>query len=117
MILTQSPSPLTKMLFFPLLFLAVTSIAVPCLAWLRYRLRQEDEPGVVLRQGIWAGLYASLCAGLQLVRMLDVLVAGVLAAIFVLLEIFLLRRPVRLYQLWYKQAMRRRKSSKGRRKR
>ncbi len=115
-ILTQSPSPLTKALFFPLLFLAVASVIIPCLVWLRRRLGQEDEPGVVLRQGAWAGLYVSLCAGLQLARLLDAIVALVLAAIFVLLEMFLLQRPERIRRLWYDRTARSRKSRSGKKK-
>lgn len=116
-ILTQSPSALTEALFFPLLFLAVASVTVPGLAWLRGRLGQEDEPAVVLRQGVWFGLGASICAGLQLVRMLDAAIVMVLAAFFALLEIFLLQRPERWQGLWYKQTMRRRSSRSKKRKR
>lgn len=114
-VLTQSPSSLTKALFFPLLFLAVVSVATFCLAWLRRQLGKDDEPGVVLRQGIWAGLYVSLCAGLQLTRVLDPMVALVLAVFFVLLEVFLLQRPERWRQLWYKQTVKRRKRRRRKR--
>jgi len=112
-ILTQSPSALTEALFFPLLFLAVASLTVPGLTWLRSRLGKEDEPGVVLRQGVWFGLGASICAGLQLARMLDVAIVAVLAAFFALLEFFLLERPERWQSIWYKQTMRRRDSRSG----
>jgi hypothetical protein len=108
-ILTQSPTSLTKALFFPLLFLAVASVIIPCLVWLRRRLGQEDEPGVVLRQGAWAGLYVSLCAGLQVARLLDAIVALVLAAIF--------QRPERIRRLWYNRTARSHKSRSGKKKR
>ncbi|MDH7487043.1 MAG: hypothetical protein QHJ81_12295 [Anaerolineae bacterium] len=109
-VLTQSPSALTEALFFPLLFLAVASVTVPGLAWLRHRLGKEDEPGVVLRQGIWFGLAASICAGLQLARMLDAAIVAVVVAFFALLEVFLLERPERWRSLWYEQIIRRRDS-------
>ena len=116
-VLTQSPSTLTKALLFPLLFLAAASVATPCLIWLRRRWDKEEEAGVVLRQGAWFGLYVSLCAGLQMARVLDATVALVLGAIFILLELFLLQRPERLHELWYRRVKRKHKSSRKRRKR
>jgi len=110
MVMTQSPSTVTKALFFPLLFLAVASVVIPCLAWLYGRMGHEDEPAAVLRQGGWAGLYVSLVAGLQMARLLDAIVAVVMAAIFVLLEVFLLQRPERVYRIWYNSTARRRES-------
>jgi hypothetical protein len=103
----------TKALFFPLLFLAIASVVMPCLAWLYERLGHEDEPVVVLRQSVWSGLYVSLVAGLQMVRLLDTIVAVVMAAILVLLEIFLLQRPERVYRIWYKSASRRHDGRSG----
>jgi hypothetical protein len=113
LVLTQPPSALTKAMFFPLLFLAVTSTAVAGLARLRGRLGNEDEPGVVLRQGAWAGLFVILCAGLQMGRMLEPIVALVMAAILVLMEMFLLQHPERMYRLWYRRTARRRDSRSG----
>jgi uncharacterized membrane protein len=113
LVLTQPPSALNKALFFPLLFLAVASFTIVGLASLRRRLGQEDEPGVVLRQGAWAGLFVILCAGLQMGRMLEPIVALVMAAIFVLMEMFLLQHPERIYRLWYRRTARRRDSRSG----
>ena len=114
-VLTQSPSALTKALLFPLLFLAAASVATPCLIWLRRRLgKKEEEPEVVLRQGAWFGLYVSLCAGLQMARVLDATVALTLGAVLILLELFLLQRPERLYELWYRRTRRKHKSKRKR---
>ena len=71
-----------------------------------------DEPAVVLRQGAWGGLYASLCAGLQLARLLNTMTALAMAAIFLLMEVFLLQRPERIYRVWYNSTTRRRESRK-----
>ena len=101
MVLTQRPSLLMQVLFFPLLFVAVTSVAVPTIGWLRTRTRYGGEPGVTLREATWLGFYVSFCALLQAVRMLDLVVALVLAAILVLLELFLLQRPERIRKQWY----------------
>jgi hypothetical protein len=90
-----------QVLFFPLLFVAVTSVAVPTIGWLRTRTRYGGEPGVTLREATWLGLYVSFCALLQAVRMLDLVVALVLAAILILLELFLLQRPERIRKQWY----------------
>jgi len=112
-IATQPPTALTAGLVFPLLFLAVGSVATLPLSWLRRRLVQEAEATVVLREGGLAGLYVTLIAGLQLARMLDAIVGLVLAAIFVLFEAFLLQRPESVYRTWLRRTTR---SRDGRRK-
>lgn len=109
-VMTQAPTILTTALFFPLVFLVVSSTMVLIGAWLRLRIGVDEESGVILRQGAWAGLYASLCAVLQLAQMLDAVVAVVLAAIFVLLELFLLQRPERIRRVWYRRTTRQRDS-------
>jgi len=109
-IATQPPTALTAGLVFPLLFLAVGSVATLPLSWLRRRLVQEAEATVVLREGGLAGLYVTLIAGLQLARMLDAIVGLVLAAIFVLFEAFLLQRPESVYRTWLRRTTRSRDS-------
>ena len=101
MVLTQRPTLLMQVVFFPLLFLAVTSLAVPIVGWFRTRTRHGGEPGVTLRQATWLGFYASFSALLRAVDMFDLVVALVLGAILVLLELFLLQRPERIRKRWY----------------
>jgi len=108
LVMTQPPTFMTKLLLFPLLFLAAASLAVPGLAWLRRKMAHVQEPGVVLREAAWVGLYACLVAALQLGRMLNTAVALVLAAIFILLEMFMLQRPERMRRVWYEGATERR---------
>jgi len=108
LVMTQAPAFLTKLVLFPLLFLAAASLSVPGLAWLRRRIAHVQEPGVVLREAAWVGLYACLVAALQLGRMLNAAVALVLAAIFILLEMFMLQRPERIRRVWYEGATERR---------
>ena len=109
-IATQPPTVLTAVLLFPLLFLGISSVATLSLSWLRHRLVQEAEATVVLREGGLVGLYMSLIAGLQMARMLDVIVGLVLAAIFVLFEVFLLQRPESVYRTWLRRTTRSRDS-------
>jgi hypothetical protein len=104
LVVTQPPTFWTKLLLFPLLFLAAASLAVPGLAWLRRKIAHVQEPGVVLRESAWVGLYACFVAALQLGRMLNTAVALVLAAIFILLEMFMLQRPERIRRVWYEGA-------------
>lgn len=108
LVMTQPPTFLTKLALFPLLFLAAASLSVPGLAWLRRRIAHVQEPGVVLREAAWVGLYACLVAAMQLGRMLNTAVALVLAAIFILLEMFMLQRPERIRRVWYEGAAERR---------
>ncbi|HUW10859.1 MAG TPA: hypothetical protein VM537_14095 [Anaerolineae bacterium] len=109
-IATQAPTALTAVLLFPMLFLGVSSVATLCLSWLRRRLLQEAEATVVLREGGLVGLCVSLIAGLQMARMLDAIVGLVLAAIFVLFEVFLLQRPESVYRTWLRRTTRSRDS-------
>ena len=97
-------------LLFPLIFLGVSSVAALCLSWLHHRLLQEAEATAVLREGGLVGLYVSLIAGLQMARMLDAIVGLVLAAIFVLFEVFLLQRPESVYRTWLRRTTRSRDS-------
>jgi hypothetical protein len=107
---TLAPTTLTVALVFPLFFLAVSSLATILLCWVRQRLVEEVQPIVVLREGGLVGLYVSLIAGLQMARMLDVIVGLVLAAIFILFEVFLLQRPESVYRTWLRRTTRSRES-------
>lgn len=110
LIATQTPTVLAAVVLFLLLFLAIGSTATLFLMWIRRRLLNEAEPAVVLREGGLLGLYVTLVAGLQMARMLDVMVGLVLAAIFVMFEIFLLQRPESVYRTWLRRATRSRDS-------
>jgi hypothetical protein len=79
-------------LFFFFLVLGLSGTSMPAVAFLNLRFPSEPpvEPGVIVRQSTWVGIYGGLLAWLQLGRVLDTSKAVFLAAGFILIE-FLLR--------------------------
>ncbi len=72
LVTTTLPTVGPRWLFFFLLTLGSTGTALP-FVWLLHRRFAADDPapaGVLLRQGLWVGLYLALCAWLQLNRSL-----------------------------------------------
>ncbi|MCG3208241.1 MAG: hypothetical protein FOGNACKC_01844 [Anaerolineae bacterium] len=85
-----------QLLFFGSVFVFLGSGAMLALAYLNYRFAgpgwlQRDSLRL-LRQGAWVGLLGVILAYLQLVRALSVSVGLVLAAAFILIELFFLTR-------------------------
>ena len=95
-VLLTLPTLGPRWLFFFLAMLALTGTAVPVTYFLnrRFPSNPPPEPGVILRQAIWVGVYGSILAWLQLGRMLSLTVAGVLAAALILFEILLRMREI-----------------------
>ena len=87
------PLAFPRWLFFILLFLAVTGTALPFVRYLNLRFTPAPYPvapsGVILRQSIWFGLFAVVCAWLQIPRVLSWPVAFFLALSFVVIEVYL----------------------------
>lgn len=84
--------------FFVLLHIAVTGIAIPMVRYLNLRLTPITAPlppgGIIVRQSVWIGLYAVVCAWLQIPRVLTPLVAILLALVFIVIEVFLRMREL-----------------------
>lgn len=80
-------------LFFFLLQLFVTNLAVPFVRYFNVRLTPIDvevpSGGVVLRQSVWIGLYVVVCAWLQIPRALSLPLALFIALVFIVVEVFL----------------------------
>jgi len=93
LITSTLPLAFPRWLFFILLFTAVTGTAIPIARTLNIRLTPQPYAippgGVVLRQGVWCGLYAVVCAWLQIPRVLNGPVAFFLALGFIVIEIYL----------------------------
>lgn len=95
-----SPEPLFP-LFLVLLFVAVSSISLPVVAYLNRRFSDPTEYRtdykLLLRQSGWLGLFVVLCAWLQSppIRILNGMVAVIIFSIFALVEAFLLTRRKR----------------------
>ena len=87
---------LPQLILFALLFVSFGATAVPVFTYLNYRFAapgwlQRDKTRLV-RQGSWVGLLGVVLAYLQLIRALNWVSAMVLAAVFILIELFFLTR-------------------------
>ncbi len=93
LITTTLPTAFPRWMFFVFLYLAVTGTALPFVRYLNARFsRAESGPpamGVVLRQSIWVGLFVVACAWLQIPRVLNPVIALILALSLVVIEWFL----------------------------
>lgn len=85
-------------LFFVLTCVAVTCTALPFVRYLNVRFtpltRELPPSGVILRQSVWFGLFVIVCAWLQIVRVLSLPMATLLALGFIGVEVFLRVREV-----------------------
>jgi hypothetical protein len=99
LVTTTVPRVGQQWMFFLLLQIAVTGTALPFVRYLNVRFTPvtADLPpgGVIVRQSIWIGLFALLCAWLQILRVLSLPVAFFLAVVLLGIEIFLRSREIR----------------------
>ena len=83
-------------LFFALLQIAVTGLAIPFVRFLNIQVKKADQPippsGVIVRQSVWIGLFVVICAWLQIPRALSLPAIFFVALVFVAIEIFLRSR-------------------------
>lgn len=85
------PTVVPRWLFFFLWVSAVTGTTLP-FVWLLHRRFLSDNPAppsTLLRQSLWIGFYAALCAWLQINRSLSLALALILAVGLVSLEALL----------------------------
>jgi hypothetical protein len=78
--------------FYALLVLGLVGTALPIVWFLNLRFRRKSEPAVVLRQALWAGVYGSTLAWLQMGRILNISIAFGLALGFAVIEYVILLR-------------------------
>jgi hypothetical protein len=99
LITTSLPRVGQRWLFFVLLLTAVTGTVMPFVRYLNVRFTPIDVElppgGVVVRQSIWIGLFVTICAWLQLPRILNLPIAFFLGLVFIVIEIFLRSREIR----------------------
>lgn len=85
-----------QLLMLSVMFMGLTSAAVPVTAYLNYRFAKgnwwERDKSRLLRQGAWVGLLGILLAYIQLIRALNWAVAIVLVGVFIFIELFFLTR-------------------------
>ena len=88
---TTLPTVGPRWLFFFLLSITSTGTSLPFI-WLLHRRFDRDRPApsrVLLRQGLWVGLYASLSIWLQINRTLNLSLSLLLGAGIIAFEWFL----------------------------
>jgi hypothetical protein len=99
LVTTTLPRVGQRWLFFLLLQIAVTGTVLPFVRYLNVRFTPitDNLPpgGVIVRQGIWVGLFVVMCAWLQIPRILNLPVAVLLAALLIIIEAFLRSREIR----------------------
>lgn len=99
LVTTTLPRVGQRWLFFLLLQLAVSGTVLPFVRYLNVRFTPVDVDlppgGVLVRQSIWIGLFAMLCAWLQMPRVLNLPIAFFLGLVFVVIEVFLRSREIR----------------------
>lgn len=80
-----------RWLFFFFVALALSGTALPVVAFLNRRFPSDlvAGEGVLLRQAVWVGLYASILVWLQQGRILTGVTAFFLAVGLILMEVFL----------------------------
>ena len=83
-----SPNGGTRWAMFFALVLAVSGTALPVVAFLNRRFPSTPpvNPGVVLREAVWVGIYVPTLARLQTARLLTPALALLLACGFLLAE-------------------------------
>jgi hypothetical protein len=92
-ILMQSslPTIFPRWVFYFFIVLAASGLTLPIALFLNIRFPSKPAVGmpIVLREGIWGGVFASLLAWLQLGRALTSFLAGTLAIVIILVEVLL----------------------------
>jgi hypothetical protein len=85
-----------RWLFFFLGVIALTGTSLPAIYFLnrRFPSNPPPEPGVLLRQAVWIGVYGGTLAWLQLGRMLSPTAAAIIAGALVLIEGLLRMREI-----------------------
>lgn len=76
--------------FFVFLYIAVAGTSLPFIHLLNVRFGNPNvSDAVILREGLWCGLYVTTCAWLQIPRVLNWPIALLLALAVIVIEAFL----------------------------
>ncbi len=88
---SSPPLALQRWLFLILLYTAVTGTALPFIWYLNQRFSQSRtvSGGMLLREGMWCGLFAVTASWLQMMRALSGPTAFFLALSIIVIETFL----------------------------
>jgi hypothetical protein len=98
LVTTEYPRVGQRFLFFLLLMIAVACTTIPFVRYLNIRFTPITRPlpstGVIVRQGVWAGLFVVMSAWLQIPRVLTLPIAIFLGLALIVIEIFLRSREI-----------------------
>ena len=88
------PTIWPRWLFFFLIVVAFTGVALPAAAYLHRRFPSEPapNPGVMVRQSLWVGVYVALMIWMNFGQVVSVGLAMIFLVGFVGIEIFLRMR-------------------------
>ncbi|HNT53835.1 MAG TPA: hypothetical protein PKG95_03930 [Anaerolineaceae bacterium] len=85
------PTIFPRWLFIFFLVIFVTGFFMPLVYFLNHRFPSKPTANrnIIVRQSLWFGIYAAVIAWLQLGRALTFVLAAILGAALILIEIFL----------------------------
>ena len=91
LIMTSVPLAFPRWLFFILVYISVTGTVLPLIGYVNRRFSRTIPVtgGVLLREGMWFGLFAVTATWLQMSRALTVASGFFLALSLVVIEVFL----------------------------
>jgi hypothetical protein len=91
LVLMMDPELFPRWLFFFLIFLGLSGLSLPFVAYLNRRFASDPPAGegVLVRQATWVGIYGCLLVWLQQGRILNTALILFLAIGFILIEILL----------------------------
>lgn len=96
------PTVPNRWAMYALLQVALTSTALPFVRLLHQRFASKKgvqlTPAILIRQGVWVGLFGTACVWLRIPRLLSIPVALIVALALVVIEALLLLRDRTRYR-------------------
>ena len=98
----EEPKAGARWALFILLYLGVVGLSLPVIRFINMRLSRDPAmvtDSIILRQSLLIGLYVTLAAWLQILRVFTPFIAGFLAFGFIVIEIFVrIRENMQFYE-------------------
>ena len=98
----EEPKAGARWALFILLYLGVVGLSLPIIRFINMRLSRTPATvtdSIILRQSLLVGLYVTLAAWLQILRVFTSFIAGFLAFGFIVIEIFVrIRENMQFYE-------------------
>lgn len=98
----EEPKAGARWALFILLYVGVVGLSLPVIRFINMRLSRDPAmvtDSIILRQSLLIGLYVTLAAWLQILRVFTPFIAGFLAFGFIVIEIFVrIRENMQFYE-------------------